>query len=124
MKKIQSIDELMKFKEAALDKIKERQIENKTTITVGMGTCGITAGAREVMMAVIDEIDKKNIADVIVSQAGCAGMCQHEPMMEVIKPGMPQVTYGHLDQEKARRIVLEHVIEGNIIDEFALVQQN
>jgi len=124
MKKIESVDELMKFKETALEKIKERQTSGKTTIVVGMGTCGITAGAREVMMAIIDEIEKRSISDVIVTQAGCAGMCQHEPMLEVIKPGMPQVIYGHLDEDKARRIVLEHVINGRVIGEWALVQRD
>ncbi|MCG9967220.1 (2Fe-2S) ferredoxin domain-containing protein [Pelotomaculum terephthalicicum JT] len=124
MKQIKSVDELMKLKEAALEKIKERQASGKTTIVVGMGTCGITAGAREVMMAIIDEIDKRNISDVIVTQAGCAGMCQHEPIVEVNKPGIPQIVYGHLDEEKARRLVLEHVINGHVIEEWALVQRD
>jgi len=124
MKQIKSVDELMKLKEAALDKIKERQAGGKTTIVVGMGTCGITAGAREVMMAIIDEIDKRNVSDVIVTQAGCAGMCQHEPIVEVIKPGTPQIIYGHLDEGKARRVVLEHIINGHVIEEWALVQRD
>ncbi|MDD4168979.1 MAG: (2Fe-2S) ferredoxin domain-containing protein [Desulfotomaculaceae bacterium] len=124
MKQINSVDELMKFKEAALDKIKARQIGDKTTIIVRMGTCGILAGARDVMMAIIDEIDKRNIPDVIITQTGCAGMCAHEPMLEVIKPGTPQVIYGNLDQEKARRIVIDHVINGQVVEEWALVQQD
>ncbi|OPY58558.1 MAG: NADP-reducing hydrogenase subunit HndB [Pelotomaculum sp. PtaU1.Bin035] len=124
MKQIKSVDELMKFKEAALDKIKERKADGKTTIVVGMGTCGITAGAREVMMAIIDEIDKRNLSDVIVTQTGCAGMCQHEPIVEVNKPGTPQIVYGHLDEDKARRLVFEHVINGNVISEWALVQRD
>jgi len=123
MKKIKSVDELVKFKESALNKIKERRIGDKTTIVVNMGTCGIAAGAREVMMAIIDEMEKRNISDVIITQAGCAGMCEHEPMLEVITPGKPQVVYGHLDEEKARRIVLEHVINGKVVQECALVQQ-
>lgn len=124
MKRIESVDELVKFREAALDKVKERHTNGKTTIVVGMGTCGITAGARDVMMAIIDEINIRNIIDVIVSQAGCAGMCEYEPMLDVIKPGMPQVTYGRLDKDKARRIVLEHVINGKVVEELALVQRN
>lgn len=124
MKRIKSVDELMKIKEAALDKIKERQTSGKTTIVVGMGTCGITAGAREVMMAIIDEIEKRNISDVIVTQTGCAGMCQHEPIVEVIKPGTPQIVYGHLDEEKARRLVFEHVVNGHVMEEWALVQRD
>ncbi|MDD3653025.1 MAG: (2Fe-2S) ferredoxin domain-containing protein [Desulfotomaculaceae bacterium] len=123
MGKIKSVEELMKFKETALDKIKERQTSGKTTIVVGMGTCGITAGARDVMMAIIDEIDKRNISDVIVTQTGCVGMCQHEPMLEVIRPGTPNVVYGHLDEQKARQIVLEHIINGQVIEELALVQR-
>jgi len=123
MKKIKSIDELINLKEAALDKIKERQLGDKTTIVVNMGTCGIAAGAREVMMAIIDELDKRNISDVIVTQAGCAGMCQHEPMLEIIKPGTPQVVYGHLDEKKAREIVVDHIVNGRIIEKYALVQQ-
>ncbi|MDF9408434.1 MAG: NADP-reducing hydrogenase subunit HndB [Pelotomaculum sp. PtaB.Bin013] len=124
MKPLKSIQDLEALKEAALDRIKERQVAGKTTIVVGMGTCGITAGAREVMMAIIDEVSKRNISDVIVSQAGCVGMCQHEPMLEVIKPGMPNVMYGHIDEEKARRLVLEHVVNGHVIEEWAIVQRD
>lgn len=123
MKQIKSFDELIKLKEVVLDKIKERQNSGKTTIVVRMGTCGIAAGARDVMMAIIDEIDKRNLSDVIITQAGCAGMCDHEPMLEVIKPGTPQVVYGDLDQEKARRIVVEHIINGQVVEDWALGQQ-
>ncbi|OPX86963.1 MAG: NADP-reducing hydrogenase subunit HndB [Pelotomaculum sp. PtaB.Bin117] len=123
MKRVKSVDELIKFKEAALVKIKERQIGDKTTIVVNMGTCGIAAGARDVMMAIIDEIEKRNISDVIITQAGCAGMCEHEPMLEVIKPCSPQVIYTRLNKEKARRIVIDHVINGRVVEEYALMQQ-
>ncbi|MDF9408452.1 (2Fe-2S) ferredoxin domain-containing protein [Pelotomaculum isophthalicicum JI] len=123
MKQIKSVDELIKLKEAALNKIKERQIGNKTTIVVNMGTCGIAAGAREVMMAIIDEIEKRNISNVIITQAGCAGLCEHEPMLAVIRPDKSQVIYGHLDKEKARRIVIEHVIHDKVVEECALAQQ-
>lgn len=123
MGKIKSAEELKRFKDTVLCKIKERHAGDQTTIVVGMGTCGITAGAREVMSAIIDEIDKRNISDVIVTQTGCAGVCQYEPMLEVIKPGIPRVIYGHLDKEKARRIVLEHVINGRVIEDLALVQR-
>lgn len=120
MRQIKSIDELIKFKEATLNEIKERQSDNKTTIVVNMGTCGIASGARDVMMAIIDEIEKRNISDVIITQAGCAGMCEHEPMLEVIKPGTPQIIYSRLNKEKARRIVIEHVIHDKVVDEYAL----
>ncbi|MDD4169327.1 MAG: (2Fe-2S) ferredoxin domain-containing protein [Desulfotomaculaceae bacterium] len=123
MKKIKSVNELVKFKEIVLEKIKERQYGGKTTIVVRMGTCGIAAGARDVMMAMIDEMDKRNISGVIITQAGCAGICDHEPMLEVIKPGNPQVIYGDLDEEKVRRIVVDHVINGQVVEDWVLGQK-
>jgi len=111
-----------------LDKISERV--KKTTllregagrakITVHMGTCGIAAGAREIMKTLIDEFEKQNIKDVILTTSGCAGLCSKEPMATVELKDEAPVKYIDLTPEKIRRILAEHVNGGKIINEYAL----
>ncbi|HHV93795.1 MAG TPA: (2Fe-2S) ferredoxin domain-containing protein, partial [Firmicutes bacterium] len=86
---MKSLDELRKLREKAQEAIRLREQIDGTKVVVGMGTCGIAAGAREVMLAIIDELQKKNITDVVVTQTGCAGLCEKEPLVEVIRPGEP-----------------------------------
>jgi len=123
VKKIKSAEDLLKFKEEALKKIAVRETEGKTIVRVGMGTCGIMAGAREVMRAIVDELRKRNVTDVIVTQAGCFGMCKYEPMVEVTRPDTPKVMYGNVSEGRARQIVAGHVINGQVIDGWALFRQ-
>jgi (2Fe-2S) ferredoxin len=87
-----------------------------------MGTCGIAAGARDVLLAVVDELSARGIMDVVVTQSGCRGLCEREPMMEVQKPGIPVVTYGDLDPEKARAIIAEHIGQGAVVEEWVITQ--
>jgi NADP-reducing hydrogenase subunit HndB len=111
-----------------LDKISERV--KKTTllregagrakITVHMGTCGIAAGARGIMNALMDEFEKQNIKDVILTTSGCAGLCSREPMATVELKGQAPVKYVDLTPEKIRRILAEHVNGGMIVSEYAL----
>jgi NADP-reducing hydrogenase subunit HndB len=97
-----------------------REGEGRAKVIVHMGTCGIAAGARAVMKAVMDEIEKRNIDDVIVTISSCAGLCSREPMITVELQGEPAVKYVDLTPEKARQILVEHALGGKIVTEYAL----
>lgn len=89
-------------------------------IVVHMGTCGIAAGARDVMKALLDEVEQRELKDVIVTTSGCAGLCSKEPMATVEIAGKPPVKYVNLSGEKIRRVLREHVLDGRILTDFAL----
>jgi len=93
----------------------------RVKITVHMGTCGLAAGARNIMSALLDEIEKSGAGDVIATTSGCAGLCSREPMATVEIINKPPVKYGYLTDEKIRKIFKEHIIGGNIVEEFAIV---
>jgi NADP-reducing hydrogenase subunit HndB len=117
-----------KVKPEDLDKISERmkKIVNlregagRAKITVHMGTCGIAAGARQIMSGVLSIIEEKDVKDVLVTTSGCAGLCSREPMVTVELKGKPPVKYVDLTEEKIRRILEEHVLGGNIVTDYAL----
>ncbi|MCS7201305.1 MAG: (2Fe-2S) ferredoxin domain-containing protein [Dictyoglomus sp.] len=119
MKKL-TIEELKKIREKAQTEIQARSPEGKDRIVVHMGTCGIAAGARETLLAILDEIEKRNLQNVIVTQAGCIGLCEYEPIISVQKVGTPKVLYKYVTPEKARRIIAQHVINGQIVTEDVL----
>jgi NADP-reducing hydrogenase subunit HndB len=97
-----------------------RQGKARAKITVHMGTCGIAAGARDILSALIKEISKKKIKDVIITTSGCAGLCSREPMATVQITGKPPVKYVDLNTDKIKRIVENHVLKGNVVLEYAL----
>lgn len=111
-----------------LDKISEevrrttllREGAGRAKITVHMGTCGIAAGAREIMSTLLVEIEERNIKDIILTTSGCAGLCSREPMATVELKGEAPVKYVDLTPEKIRNIFAEHVLDGKIIMEYAL----
>jgi NADP-reducing hydrogenase subunit HndB len=88
-------------------------------IIVGMGTCGIAAGAREVMSAILDEITKQKL-DVTVSQTGCIGMCEKEVLVDVVRPGEARITYGRVTAADVPKIITEHVVNGRIVEEMVV----
>ena len=118
-----------KIKPEDLDKISEkikrtihlREGRAKARIIVHMGTCGIAAGARPVMSALIEEVEKRDLKDVIVTISSCAGLCSREPMVTVELQDEPPVKYVDLNPEKAKEIFEKHVIGGKIVTEYALV---
>lgn len=120
---MKSLDELKKLREKAQETIRLREQTEGTKIIVGMGTCGIAAGAREVMLALVDELQKKNLADVVVTQTGCAGLCEKEPLVEVIRPGQPKITYGYMTPEKARQMITSHIVNGQVIGEYVIARE-
>lgn len=89
-------------------------------IIVGMGTCGIAAGAREVMSAILDELSKREMVDVRVTQTGCIGMCEKEVLIDVVRPGEKRITYGRVKPEDAARIINSHVINGQIVQDLVV----
>ncbi len=111
-----------------LDKIGEkikrtmllREGAGRAKVIVHMGTCGIAAGARTVMKALMDEIESEGVEDVILTISSCAGLCSREPMVTVELTGEPAVKYVDLDPEKAKRVFKEHVLGGKIVTEYAL----
>jgi len=119
---------MAKLKIGDLEKIREkvrktaglRQGKSRGKVTVHMGTCGIAAGARGILTAVMDQLEASEIKDVIVATSGCAGLCSREPMATVEITGNPPVKYVDLTPEKIRKILDEHIVNGNIVEKNAL----
>ncbi|MDN5359106.1 MAG: NADP-reducing hydrogenase subunit HndB [Thermotogaceae bacterium] len=118
MAKIKSLDELMKIKEKAVKDIQMRDTEKKGKIVVAMGTCGIAAGAKETLQAVVSELEKNGIDDVSVVQSGCMGLCDVEPTVEVVMEGSDPIIYGHVSPEQVTRIVDQHVKNGKVVSDL------
>ena len=97
-----------------------RESEGRAKITVHMGTCGIAAGARNIMSAVLSELESKKAKDIIVTTSGCAGLCSREPMATVEIKGEAPVKYVDLTKEKIKKIFTQHVVGGKIVKEYAL----
>jgi NADP-reducing hydrogenase subunit HndB len=112
---IKSLEELRKIKDQAKSATSARH-ESGTQVIVGMGTCGIAAGARAVMTAILDEIAKRGLRDVSVMQTGCIGMCQKEPLVDIVRPGEARVTYGNVSPEDVPVIISEHLVNGRIVN--------
>ena len=116
-KKVRSLDDLKKIKESTDDLTSARSEQDKVKIIIGMGTCGIAAGAREIMNAVLRELEVRNLHNVAVETTGCIGMCQNEPLLDVIRPGEPRITYCAVTPSDVSRIVSEHVVNGRIVQD-------
>jgi len=114
------IDDLEKISQRVRKTTLLREGAGKAKIIVHMGTCGIAAGAREIMNTLLDEFEKRNIDDVILTSSGCAGLCSKEPMATVEVKDEAPVKYVDLTPEKIRKILSEHVIGGKIVSEYAL----
>jgi NADP-reducing hydrogenase subunit HndB len=114
------LDDLDSITEKVKRTILLREGAGRAKVIVHMGTCGIAAGARPVMSAVMEEIETRDIKDVIVTISSCAGLCSREPMMTVELPDEPPVKYVDLSTEKAKRIFVEHVLGGKMVTEYAL----
>ncbi len=115
-----SIDDLKRIRDQAKSTLTLRSGEARARVVVHMGTCGISAGAREVMKALLHEIETQGIDDVIVTTSGCAGLCSREPMVTVELAGHAPVKYVDLKPERIIRVLKEHVLGGKIVTDFAL----
>ncbi|MDR1001780.1 MAG: (2Fe-2S) ferredoxin domain-containing protein [Oscillospiraceae bacterium] len=118
---MKTLAELQAIRDKARKEINLRE-ENPDAIRVmvGMATCGIAAGARPVLNALVEETGKRNLTNVTVTQTGCIGLCQNEPVVEVLVPGQDKVTYINVDAEKAIRIVNDHIVNGNVVSEYTI----
>ncbi len=119
---MKSIEELLAIKEKAQAQMSARDADGNDGIrvVVGMATCGIAAGARPVLKALTEEIAKRNIKNVALTQTGCIGMCQYEPIVEVYVPGQEKVTYVEMTAEKAAKVVLDHIVNGEVVKEYTV----
>jgi len=115
-----NIDDLRKIREKAEKDIQLRQNQARIRIVVGMGTSGIAAGAREVLKTFVDEISKQNLADVMVTQTGEKGLASQEPLIEIFEEGKATVIYGNVDAGKTKRIIAEHIVNGNPVSEYVI----
>ena len=119
---IKSLEDLRKIKAQAKEHTEARKL-NERQIIIGMGTCGIAAGAREVMKAVLEELAtrrRRDIHDVAVLQTGCIGMCQKEPLLDVVRPGEDRVTYGPVKPTDVPRIIADHLINGVVVEDLVV----
>ncbi len=91
-----------------------------TYVTVGMATCGIAAGALDVLRALEDEIKAYHLNDIVITQTGCIGLCRHEPILEVVVGDAPKVAYGKVVPDMVKRIVREHILDGKVVEEFVI----
>ena len=117
---MKSLEELAKIREATLSKVDIRSERKGTRIVVGMATCGISAGARPILTTLLEEVQKRSLNDVVVSQTGCIGVCRLEPIVEVYKEGEEKVTYVEMTEEKAKRIIVEHIVNGKVVTEYTI----
>ena len=120
MPTVKSLDDLKKIREEALKKQQLKETSGKTEIIVGMGTVGIAAGARETLRAILDKIEKDELADIIVSQTGNIGLDSFEPIVQVVLPGKEKVNYGKVTAEMARRIIDEHVLASKVVKAYQI----
>ncbi|MDD3049671.1 MAG: (2Fe-2S) ferredoxin domain-containing protein [Candidatus Cloacimonetes bacterium] len=121
---MKTLADLKKIREKAQEEMKLRSSENRVKVVVGMGTSGIAMGAREVMKTFLDEIAKRQLTDVIVTQTGEKGLSSMEPVVDIIENGKPIITYGFVNNEKAKKIVAEHIVNGNVVSEFVVVSDD
>lgn len=118
---MKSLAELEAIRQKTLENIAMRkEVHDSARVVVGMATCGIAAGARPVMLAFVEEINKRKLDHVTVSQTGCVGMCRLEPMVDVYMPGQEKVTYVKLTPDMVPRIVAEHIVNGRPVLEYTI----
>lgn len=112
-----TLEDLRRMRSEKQKAMEMRDNSNKDVqVIVGMGTCGIAAGAKETFTTLIDMLNEKSLTNVLVRQTGCMGLCHSEPTVEVVVPGMPSVIYGNVDAAMARDIVEKHIIGKSLID--------
>lgn len=118
---MKSLKELEAIRDRMSQTVNTRESDSNTIrVVVGMATCGISAGARPVLNAIVEELARENVAGVQVTQTGCIGICQYEPVVEVYEPGKEKVTYVKMTPEKAIRMVHHHLMNGEPVEEYTI----
>jgi NADP-reducing hydrogenase subunit HndB len=115
-----NLEELKAIRDKAQKDIQLRQKEGRIKIVVGMGTSGIASGARDVLKTFVDEIATRNLNDVMVTQTGEKGLASQEPLIEIMEEGKPTVVYGNMSAEKAKKVVAEHIVNGNPVLDYVI----
>ena len=122
---MKSLAELQAIKERMKNRIVLREGTGDVRVVVGMATCGIAAGARPVLAAFVEEVNNAGLNDkVTVSQTGCVGYCQLEPIVEIYEAGKDKVTYIHMTADKAKEVVEKHLKGGKIVAEYTVTDDN
>lgn len=120
---MKSLEELKAIREKMQGQIGLRsESSEQTRVVVGMATCGIASGARPVLTALSDAVQSKGLTNVAVTQTGCIGICQYEPIVEVFEPGKDKVTYVKMTPEKALEVVNSHLIHGQIVQKYTIAE--
>ena len=118
---MKSLAELAAIREKMQKNVILREGSGQTRVVVGMATCGIAAGARPVLNTLVEEVASAGLTGkVTVSQTGCIGLCQYEPIVEVFEAGKDKVTYGKVTPEKVERIIVDHLVNGNPVAEYTV----
>jgi len=118
---MKSLAELQEIRDRTRNQVILRENnDNAIRVLVGMATCGIAAGARPVLATMVDEVSKRGLTNVTVTQTGCIGICQFEPVVEIVTPGQEKITYVHMTPEKAIRVVNDHLVNGNVVTEYTI----
>ena len=118
---MKSLAELQAIRDKARGKVTLREGQDDAIrVLVGMATCGIAAGARPVLTTIVDEVAKRGLQNVMVTQTGCIGLCQYEPIVEVYEPDGKVTTYVKMTPDKVDRIITEHLVNGKVVDEFTI----
>lgn len=118
---MKSLAELQAIRDKMKNAINVRESDgDKIRVVVGMATCGIAAGARPVLNSFTEEVAKRGLSNVSVSQTGCIGICQYEPVVEVFMPDGGKTTYVKMTAEKAIRVVNDHLVNGNVVSEYTI----
>ena len=118
MAKLKNLEELRNLREAAQHAMMVRTNTN-TRVIIGMGTCGIAAGARDVMHAILKELEQRKI-EAHVETVGCIGMCAKEPLVDIEQAGQPRVTYGNITADKVPQLIEQHLNKGQVVEEWVV----
>ena len=118
---MKSLEELKAIRDKMKGQIGMRsEDDDNIRVVVGMATCGIASGARPVLNLLVNEVQARNLENITVTQTGCIGLCQYEPIVEVFEPGREKITYVKVNEEKALEILDQHLIKGNVVDKYLL----
>ncbi len=120
MTPIKSLEELKLMREQALEKRQVKTASGDAQVIVGMGTCGIAAGARDTMKSILKYIETNNLSGIVITQTGCVGLCDQEPIVQVVIGEAPKVTYGKVTPPVAERIIKEHVLNGKPLEDHVI----
>ncbi len=118
---MKSLEELKAIRDKARGQLNIREEKDDAIrVLVGMATCGIAAGARPVLNAFVEEIAKRGLNNVTVTQTGCIGICQYEPVVEIVVPGEEKVTYVKMNPDRAVKVVNDHIVNHNVVTEYTI----